>query len=166
MSDTYEKLLGAAFHFLSFRERSEKEMREFLTKRVEKIDASLTLVDRVLDRLCELQFVDDYKFASWWIEQRSGRKPKGTALIARELAQKGVAKDIIAEALSAQTTPESQFEAAKRAISPKLHSWERLLPSLVQKKKIYDYLGRRGFASNIISRVIDWATKKDYNTST
>lgn len=162
-TSTYERLLGTAFRFLSFRERSEKEMKDFLAKKVEKIDAPAELIDRVLDRLKELQFIDDYKFASWWVEQRMGRKPKGAMLIARELGQKGVAKDVVEAVLARSSNPEGQFEAARRALSPRLERWTGL-PGLALKKKIYDYLARRGFASSVISRAIDWVTKKDYNT--
>lgn len=159
----YERLLGASFRYLSYRQRSEKEIVEYLAKKAAKIDDASEAVHAVINRLKELQFIDDEKFAAWWISSRMGRKPKGAQLVARELAGKGVDKAIIAAAMDAAGGQEGQIEAAKRAITPKMRLWAAL-PIMEQKRKLYEFLGRRGFSSQVISHAIDWATKKDYNS--
>ena len=162
-TEAYEKFLGAAFRFLSFRQRSIKELREFLEKKAQKIEDGASVIPRVMDRLRELDYANDEKFAQWWISSRMGRKPKGAQLVAHELAQKGVDKEIIAAAMEAAGGQEGQIEAAKRALAPKLRIWVAL-PTMEQKRKLYECLGRRGFSSLVTSRVIDWATKNAYNT--
>lgn len=148
----YQKLLDASFRFLSYRPRSEKEMQDFLRKK------NLDLADKVAQRLRELGYIDDFKFVAWWVSQRQGRKPKGKSLIIAELLSKGVARNIIEDISSSNI--ENQKELAIRAILNKRHLWEKM-PTLIQKKKIYDYLGRRGFHSDIIHRVVDEVMKNE-----
>lgn len=141
MDDFYQKLLEASFRFLSFRPRSEKEVQDFLKKKT----PDTKLRDRVINRLHELGYLDDAKFTKWWIDQRTAHRPKGARLIAQELKAKGVeAKGIRLD----------ERLLAKQAIAKKLDLWRRL-PKLEQKKKLYGFLGRRGFATEVIHRVID-----------
>ncbi len=148
--DTYQILLNAAFRFLSFRPRSSKEVKEFLQKKTK----TASVVDCVMDRLVELGYIDDNKFAAWWIESRQKTKPKGMRLIKFELKQKGVDTEAVVE------MPED--EVARRAIQKKLEIWKKL-PKLEEKKKLYDFLARRGFSYNTITRVIDGVLGKGYN---
>lgn len=150
-SDIYSKLLNAAFRFLSFRPRSAKEVKEFLQKKTK----TESVVDRVMDRLIELGYIDDAKFAAWWIQSRQITKPKGMRLIKQELKQKGIVTSEI------PVIPED--EIASRAIQKKREIWKKL-SKLEQKKKLYDFLGRRGFSYNTIARVIDDVLGKGYNT--
>lgn len=145
MDDLYQKLLEAAFRFLSFRPRSEKEIEDFLKRKAPNRD----LGDRVTARLRELGYLDDAKFADWWMTQRQAHRPKGMRAIAQELKVKGIeAKDIHID----------EVASAKQAIEKKLPLWCKL-PALEQKKKIYGFLGRRGFSGETIHRVIDEAVK-------
>lgn len=136
---------------------------DYLMKKTVNVDDAAEVIQAVVDRLRELQFIDDEKFASWWVGSRMGRRPKGAQLVTRELAQKGVNKEIIAAAMDAAGGQEGQIEAAKRALAPKLRIWAAL-PTMEQKRKLYEFLGRRGFSSQVTARAIDWATKKDYNS--
>lgn len=146
MEDTYQKLLESSILFVSFRPRSEKEFRDFLLKNLHKLGSrNTTLVHRVIDRLKELGYVDDRKFASWFLEQRGLHKPKGARFIACELKAKGISLEI---------DTHNEMTLAKRAIEKKLPLW-KTLPKLEQKKKLYGYLGRRGFDGETVHRVID-----------
>jgi len=165
--DLYEKLLNASFRFISYRPRSEKEICDFLQKKLKtwKIAGRQTF-GKVMDRLRELGYVDDTKFVQWWIEQRSNFRQKGKCLLIQELRQKGVPQTVIEEVWEAQNTnlePYNELEAAKRAVVKKLAIW-RHLPPLERKKKLYGFLGRRGFSASIIHRVIDELVEKSYNT--
>lgn len=152
--DTYQSLLNSAFRFLSFRPRSKKETEDFLQKKTKNIFVSPDVITRVMDRLTELGYIDDAKFAAWWIEARQKTKPKGIRLIKQELKNKGITTNLLGGT--------SEDEVARRAIQKKKEIWKRL-PKLEQKKKIYDFLGRRGFASGTIFRVIDSVIGKGYN---
>lgn len=165
MEDLYQRLLESSFRFVSFRPRSEKEFRDFLAKKLQKRKIfDQNIVDRVLLRLRELEYLDDAKFVSWWIDQRQTHKPKGMRLIAQELKAKGISDDLVKPLLVKQKgqyccgrnfiAPEDDITSAKRAVAKKLAQWQKL-PKLEQKKKIYGFLGRRGFDAHTIHRVID-----------
>ncbi len=146
MDDLYAKLLESSFRFLSFRPRSAKEVRDFLSKKLQKRKVGDTgVTQRVLGRLRDLGYIDDAKFVSWWVDQRASHRPKAARLIAMELRAKGVeAKDMNLD----------ETALAHRAVEKKLSLWHKL-PKLEQKKKIYGFLGRRGFGGETIHRIID-----------
>lgn len=135
----YEKLVTCALRFVSYRPRSEKELKDFLAKKlfVWKVSEAV-LVQRVVERMRELGYVDDQKFATWWVEQRASFRPKGKRAIAYELRKKGVTIDIALD----------EFELAKKAIAK-------------NPKNVSFFLSSRGFSSDTIRRVIDWLAKKD-----
>mgnify|MGYP001603399287 CR=1 FL=1 len=153
--DIYQTLLTAAFRFLSFRPRSSKEVDDYLHKKTKKSYVAPEVYQRVLNRLVDLGYVDDEKFASWWIESRQKTKPRGMRLIKQELKQKGIATDAI------ENVPEGMI--ARRAVQKKVDIWKKL-PKLEQKKKLYEYLGRRGFSFATIRGVVDEVLGKGYNT--
>ncbi|MEK7065640.1 MAG: regulatory protein RecX [Patescibacteria group bacterium] len=143
----YQFLLNASFRFLSFRPRSFKEIHDFLTKKIRKQKVyGPGLTEKVTERLRELGYVDDIKFVQWWVEQRQGRKPKGMQLIIRELLSKGVARDAIEQVLSSEI--ENQEEMAKKALQQKLKTVQ-------DKKKLMDFLLRRGFDASSARRAVD-----------
>jgi regulatory protein len=167
-SDLYERLLNSAFHFVSFRPRSVKEIRVFLQKKI-KIPSieNDNLLDKVMDRLHELEYANDEKFAQWLIESRQKHAPKGIRYIKQELIHKGIEKDMIDVLLARNSgNPEvlSQKDLAKNAIRKKLHIWNTY-PTIIRKKKMYEFLIRRGFDGQTVLGVIDEILGKDYNTS-
>lgn len=134
----YEKLVNAALHFVSFRPRSEKELRDFLYKKHTSDD-----IEKVIERMRELGYVDDKKFAAWWAQQRSTFRPRGKRVILLELKSKGVTEDIEVD----------EIAMAKKALRKKQR--------LDDKNEIYKFLMQRGFSSNTIRRVIDDLVQKD-----
>lgn len=164
-SDLYEKLLNASFRFVSYRPRSEKEIREFLEKKLKTWSiAGRQTFEKVMERLGELGYVDDRKFVQWWIEQRSTFRPKGKRLLGFELRQKGVAKGVLEGALGGNLGLYNEREGARRTIAKKIPVWSKL-PVLERKRKVFGFLSRRGFSSTTIASVIDEFVGKSYNTS-
>src|SRR5260221_4154782 len=97
----YEKLLASAFRYVSFRPRSEREIREFLQTKLKRwhIAGDVSVV-KAIDRLREYGHVDDRKFAAWWVSQRSAFRPKGARALKAELFKKGVSRDVAQESVS------------------------------------------------------------------
>ena len=149
----YEKLLNAAFRFVSFRMRSKKEITDFLYKKIKLWNLTVDgEVERVMDRLHEYGHVDDKKFAAWWVEQRNNFRPKGRRAIVAELRNKGVTEEIEFDELA----------SARASVLKKIRLWS-MLPVLEQKKKLYSYLTLSGFTSTTVRKIIDESVKKDYN---
>ncbi len=166
--DLYESLLNAAFRFVSYRPRSEKEIRDFLHKKLKawKVAGEST-VKKVMERMVEYGHVDDAKFVRWWVAQRASFRPKGKRLLIQELRQKGISQEAVEAVLVAQKgTLEAYNElgGAKQAIARKVVLWGKL-PPLERKRKLFAYLARRGFSSDVARRVVDESFGKRYNTS-
>jgi regulatory protein len=153
----YESLMRAAYRFISYRPRSEREIKEFLEKKLKtwKV-AGKASVDKTMDRFRELGYVDDAKFVSWWVSQRSEFRPRGRRAIIAELMRKGIKRELLTQ------IPSDELEGAQKAIRKKLVLWAQL-PIIEQKKKVYTFLAQRGFSSDTVGRVIDEIGKKDYN---
>jgi regulatory protein len=148
----YERLVNAAIRYVSFRPRSKKELSDFLNKKLTQWkQPSVGLLTKVIGRMEELGYADDQKFAEWWVDQRTEFKPKGNRYIQMELRGKGVSDAVIATALASRGSV-SLLEAARQAVAKKMPLWAKL-PLLERKKKLYEYLARRGFDSNTISKV-------------
>ena len=164
-SSLFSKLLNSALNFLSFRPRSKKEVSRNLAAKVYKIlgkkDADLAskLESRVISKNEEFGYLNDEEFASSWVEQRTGgKKPRGRALIKRELFSKGVSRETIEDALS-----ELKRDYSTGRLIPLISKKGNLLknkPVLEQRRKLYDFLLRRGFDFEGVKSAVDEYLKR------
>src|SRR3989344_2052950 len=94
------QLLMRAIRFISFRLRSESEIRQFLQKSSKRLGfEDQTVITDTCERLAELGYYDDSRFTSWWIGSRMHRNQKGFLLIQDELRRKGVARSVIEQCI-------------------------------------------------------------------
>lgn len=157
--DTLDKFYERTLRFLSFRQRSEKEIRDYLKKK----NADDLTAKKIIDKLKEHKFLNDEEFAKWWVEQRTRVKPKADRVIKYELKQKGIDLKII-ESLF-ENEDRSDFEKALVLAEKKM----KRLDKLEDKRKVYERLGRflasKGFNYDTIKEVIDRTFSKEYNNS-
>ena len=131
-----QSCLDAASYYLSYRPRSELELKLRLRKR--GFDDSS--IEGVLLRLKERGLVDDLAFARFWKENRESFSPRSRAMLHRELRQKGVAPYIIAEVAQEIDEEASAYRAAeKRAKKLASSDGDSFCRQLVA------FLRRRGF---------------------
>ena len=139
-----------ALHYLNYRARSEKEIRE----RLEKEDIPEAIVLRVLERLKEHKLVDDEAWSKSFVNDKLARKPVSSKQLAFGLGQKGVPKDVIEETIAKLNENESDEERAVQAAHKR---WPRILKSeddpRKQKQKLYTFLAGRGFSFETINEV-------------
>jgi len=158
-----EKFYQKTLNFLSFRPRSEKEINDYIQKKLFKSSAGVDelkkkIKDKIINKLKKQMLIDDYKFACWWLEQRLAFRPKGKKMLYLELRQKGVVQDIIEKTLA--QLPDYKFEdLASALVDKKIRLYEKL-PLFKQKQKLFEFLQRRGFEYSIIKKVIDEKLKK------
>ncbi len=134
--DVLEKAKQSAYRYLSFRPRSIKEVEKSLSRK----GFDENTVEQVMDRLLELELVDDRAFAHYWIEQRETFKPRGHRALRHELYQKGIDREIV-DSVLIEVDEES---AARRAGQKKVGLWSKL-PRDDFFKKMDSFLQRRGF---------------------
>lgn len=99
-----------ALQLLGYRERSRFELRQRLLDNGYPTE----VVEPILDRFCEVELVDDRRFASAWVRSRVSAG-YGRRRIARELADKGVA-DETAEFALAEEILEDELSRAVESL--------------------------------------------------
>ncbi|HWY79673.1 MAG TPA: regulatory protein RecX [Candidatus Sulfotelmatobacter sp.] len=145
------KYLNLAYYYLSIRNRSEKEMREYLAKK----NASLKIIDQIILCLIEKKFLNDESFARSWIVSRARLKPKGKVLLQMELRKKGISDEIILSVLNDvhEDVPD-ELTQAKELIIKRM---ERMVGKSRNEiyQKVGGFLARRGFSWEIVKKAID-----------
>ncbi len=151
-------LLNKAYFFLKFRPRSEKEVRDYLYKKVSTTHWSREAAEMVIEKLKDQELIDDRKFLEWFIRQRTALKPKSRRLLTRELGQKGIRDELIEEHFSNNSLDEESL-----AFSILEKRWPRF-KDLTRKKryeKAARFLMSRGFGYDTLKQAIDRLEKSD-----
>jgi regulatory protein len=146
--------LQQALAYLSYRPRSEQELRRHLTQKAHAPET----VDAVIARLQHLHYVDDDSFAISWIENRQRFRPRGARLLRAELRQKGVEKEVVERAI--QDAGAGEREMARVAAEAKLGGI-RAADYNQFGRKLGGFLLRRGFAPDVVWDVVRelWAAR-------
>lgn len=145
-NDESEYVYAKILNFLSYRPRTVKEVRDRLYK-YEVRDKGKQ--DLLIAKLNEKGYLDDLKFATWFIESRNSHRPRSTRMLKQELMVKGVPGDIIAEAMAGSA---DESDTISRVLDKKL-GVRRTLES-EEEQKIYTYLSRQGYAWDKIKEVV------------
>jgi regulatory protein len=145
-ADAVERARGRALNYLSYRPRSEWEVREYLQKR----EFSSSVIDTVVNALSEVNLIDDDAFAQYWLENRARFRPKGKRVLSQELRQKGVAShqiDIALELYDEEEAAQRVFEEQARRLTS--------LPPDVFRRRLTERMARRGFSYDMIRELLD-----------
>lgn len=166
-ADIYNLGLATALQLLAMRPRSEAEVRIKLRRKYP--DAEPETLTRVVERLRELEYLNDAKFAEFWVENRAAFAPRGRNLLKQELMKKGVPRDIIEAVIEAhleaqqQEADEEQDDDSESGLTVE----ERQALEMARKKsksyaaedwpgfyrKLGGFLLRRGYDYGISGRV-------------
>jgi regulatory protein len=140
----------AALVFLSYRPRSEKEVRDRLRRGGFEQDA----IEHAIARLHEWRYLDDADFARRWVENRSTHRPRGRRLLQQELRHKGIDGEIARDAIDDADLDEiGAAEALARRRLPAYAGDE--LAAI--RRRLGAYLARRGYGYDVIRIALDRA---------
>jgi len=143
------RVKAAALNLLSYRMRSIKEMKDRLYKK--KFPA--VLIDSVVSELKRIGLLDDRKFSEAFIHSRMIQRPVSRSQLSRELKLKGVNETLI------QETVRAEYDELREVVEARKLAEKRLsrLPDdrYKAKKRLSDFLMRRGFGWDIIKPLID-----------
>lgn len=163
----FGKLYARALDYCLMRPHSSREVKDYLYKKtftrqylkksspsyeqtgqrmVEVPGVSQSVVDRVYGRLLEKGYVDDMKFARWWVENRHLRKGASRRKLESELSSKGVSGQIISEVLSASGRMDE--DEVKKIIDKQRSRYE-------DPQKLIQYLARQGFSYEDIKNALN-----------
>lgn len=142
------KVLDKAIGYLTIRPRSVREIRDYLKKK--EVDS--VLIEQTINILINKKFLSDLEFAKWYAKARFSQKKYGINKIKADLAQKGVSKDIVREALG-ETDQDDNFEnlieLAKKFI-PKIKAKDQV----ELRQKLIQRLASRGFLFEEITKAL------------
>ena len=143
-----QQAVERAINYLSFRPRSQEEVRRYLRKKETPPD----IIESVLERLQRLDYLDDRSFASFWVESRDRFNPRGSQALRNELRMKGVEREIVDETVDDENDEELALRAASRKAALLLQTPE--MDYATFRNRLSGFLQRRGFSYGIVARVV------------
>jgi len=152
----FQNCLDAALRYLSYRPRSDAEVRQRLRRHGFADD----VVSRTITELEQRKLIDDVAFAHFWIDNRLSFSPRSRRLIKLELRQKGVAYQTADEVTGDLDDEVSAYEAALKKA--------RVLAALDYgefRRRLSGYLRRRGFSYEVVSTVVAGLWREQQTTS-
>lgn len=142
----FGKTYMRALEYCLTRPHSAKEVRDYLYRKtrdtrmktgVVKPGVSPQITARVFDRLVEKGYIDDEKFARFWVENRNLKKGVSRRKLQAELRSKGVEDNIIDTLLS--QSDRSDAAELQKIIEKKRKRYP-------DEQKLMQYLARQGFS--------------------
>lgn len=141
----FGKLYSRALEYMLMRPHSARELKDYLwrkTRSTKRKDgsvvngASVAITERVFNRLNERGYVNDEKFATWWIENRHLTKGASKRKLMNELRAKGIEPGVIETLLS--ESDRSDDNELLKVIEKKRKRYD-------DEQKLVQYLMRQGF---------------------
>lgn len=150
----FGKLYNRTLEYCLMRPHSAREVRDYLYRKTrptinnkgeQRAGVALEITERVFDRLLEKKYIDDSKFARYWVENRSLLKGVSRRKLSLELRSKGVESAIIDEELS-KTERNDKIEINKIILKKRSR--------YLDNNKLIAYLARLGFNYDDIKQAI------------
>ena len=155
----FGKLYARAMEYCLMRPHSAREVRDYLYRktRTTKVKSRTTgevsdrpgvsqeIATRVFDRLSEKGYVDDEKFARFWIENRKQRTGISSRKLSAELMAKGVERGII-EQLT-KSSDRNDLDELMKTIERKRRKYD-------DENKLIAYLLRQGYGYDDVKTAI------------
>lgn len=147
-----EAAFAVAFRFIGYAARSRAEVE----RRLERDEFAPEVIAAVVAEMEARGWLDDTQFAQNWVADRADRKKYGRTRLAAELRRRGVDKETLQEALGAvddATELERALAAARPRWRPDLAAGGENATLQAEKRKLANFLQRRGFSWAIITQV-------------
>lgn len=151
----YGKLYTRSLEYALTRPRSQREMRDYLYRKTRdtrtktgeiRKGVSQKLTERVFNRLVEKGYLDDEKFARFWVENRNVRKGSSMRKLQSELSTKGITSEIIQTVL--YDSERNDGEELQKIIAKKASKYD-------DPQKLIAYLARQGFRYDDIKEALN-----------
>ncbi|KHE71139.1 recombination regulator RecX [Halobacillus sp. BBL2006] len=147
-TDTIHKSYTLAINYLSYRMRSEKEIRDYLKDK--EVDPEH--VQEIVTRLKKEKLLDDQEFANSLVRSKVMTSSKGPLLLKKELIEKGVNASQAEEALE-HFSFDKQYEKAMKFAEKKMKNDGR--KSFRQQiQNVQQTLMQKGYQRDVIQEVL------------
>ena len=146
---------AACLRLLTLRPRTRRELADALARRGVPEDVS----EDVLGRFAEVGLIDDATFAEQWVASRHRNAGMGRRALSVELSRKGVASEMISEAVGGLDTDTEQA-TARRLVDRRLGAMSGVPPE-VKARRLVAMLARKGYGPGLASQVVRAALADD-----
>lgn len=141
----FGKLYQRTLEWVLLRPRSEKECRDYLYKKIFEKKLDKNYIDRIIEKLKAKKYLDDFRFAEYYVENRFSKKGVSLKRLKMELMKKGVSKEIIEEVLAG--TDRNDREELLKIIAKKRSRY-------TDEDKFIQYLCRQGFQYDLVRELV------------
>lgn len=138
------KWLDRTLNLLSYRPRSEWEIRSYLKRK----DCPEQIINRILNKLRVNKYLDDEQFAKRWVENRRLLKPVSRRKLSQELRAKRINSEIIDKVLLDDKEITDEKSVLRELVAKKSNRYP-------DRVKFMQYLARQGFGYEDIKAILN-----------
>ena len=153
-TEVLKKAKGYALRLLKLRPRSTAELSRKMAGK--GYDPAVT--QDVVRALVQTGLMDDAAFAKAWLQYRLS-KPMGFRRVERELIEKGIPRDVIRGHWDEVKEGYDELEVVRTLAAKRARQYNNVDP-LKRKKRVMDYLTRRGFSYTTLAPVVSEVWKE------
>ncbi len=140
----FGKFYQRALEWVLVRPRSEKETRDYLSKKIFEKKLDKNYIATTVERLKEKGYLDDFGFAKWYVENRFVKKGVSSKRLKMELMKKGISLENISEVLD--NSERNDEEEILKIIAKKRAKYD--------DEKLIAYLCRQGFSYQLAQDLV------------
>jgi regulatory protein len=142
--------------------RSVRDLKRLMRNRAEEGESGERAIERIVERLKQLKYLSDTRFAADYTRLRKENEKYGRRRVHQDLIQKGIHKDLIAATLT-----KAYEEVDEAALAREYIARKRIKPpsgpdAKKQAGRITGRLMRAGFSAGAIYKVLrEWSVDVD-----
>lgn len=152
-----QKTFDRAVNLLTYKPRSIEELRERL---LEKVWTNQEIVDGVIEKLKEYNYLNDEQFATSFAASKIRQKAVGKRRLQQDLRRKKLDNETIEKALENAFEEVPEDEIIDRAVAKRLRI-KGIPATQNDKKNFFGYLMRQGFDYDLIRQKMDELPKPE-----
>jgi regulatory protein len=141
-----QKTFDRAVNLLTYKPRSVRELRERL---LEKSWTNLEIIDSVIEKLKEYNYLNDEQFAKDFAASKIRQKPIGKRVLQQKLATKKLDRETVDKILETAFEETTEADLIERAAAKRLRLKGKP-ETREDSKKFFDYLMRQGFGYELV----------------
>ena len=141
----FGKLYQRALEWVLLRPHSERECRDYLRKKIFEKKLDNDFVDKIIEKLKAKKYIDDDKFAEWYVQNRFLKKGVSAKRLGIELMKKGISKETAHEAIV--RSERNDRDEILKIIAKKRTKY-------ADDKKLMAYLCRQGFDYQLVRDLV------------
>lgn len=148
----YKKAVNKCYDLLSRRDHSVKELKNKLLRTVDEKNA-----DRAIERMLELGYLDDEKYAHHLLEYLINNKKMSRSFIKQEMYKRGLSSDIISNVLE-----DVEIDSVSNVVDIILSKYLNKLKVQGGRDKVIAALMRKGFSYSDVKDALNRIENDEY----